>query len=65
MGHTINILMPALFAKKHAEFMDRFYRTGRQVIFYQERYLFATHKNGHSFQIKLLVKQMPTLVEGI
>ena len=34
IGHSINILMPTLFAKKHADFMERFFRTGRQVIFY-------------------------------
>lgn len=29
IGHSINILMPTLFAKKHTEFMERFFRTGR------------------------------------
>lgn len=29
IGHSINILMPTLFAKKHSEFMERFFRTGR------------------------------------
>ena len=29
IGHSVNILMPTLFAKNHAEFMDRFFRTGR------------------------------------
>ena len=57
--------MPALFAKRHNEFMEKFFKTGRQIIFYQERNLFGTHRNGYSFQIKLLVKQMPSLVEGI
>ena len=49
IGHSVNILMPTLFAKRHAEFMERFFRTGRQVIFYTERSLFATHRNGHCF----------------
>jgi len=65
IGHSVNILMPTLFAKKHADFMERFFRTGRQIIFYKERSLFATHRNGYCFQIRLLVKQMPSLVEGI
>lgn len=29
IGHSVNILMPTLFAKKHTEFMERFFRTGR------------------------------------
>lgn len=65
IGHSINILMPAIFAKRHTEFMERFFRTGRQVIFYQERMLFASHRNGHCFHMKILVKQFPNLVEGI
>jgi hypothetical protein len=58
-------MMPALFARKHNELLERFFKTGRQIIFYQERNLFATHRNGHCFQMKILVKQMPTLTEGI
>jgi PAS domain S-box-containing protein len=65
IGHSINILMPALFARKHTEFLERFFKTGRQIIFYQERNLFATHRNGHCFNMKILVKQMPNLLEGI
>jgi hypothetical protein len=29
VGHSINILMPAIFAKRHTEFMERFFKTGR------------------------------------
>jgi len=29
IGHSVNILMPALFAKKHSDFMERFFRTGK------------------------------------
>jgi PAS domain S-box-containing protein len=65
IGHSINILMPTIFAKKHTEFMERFFRTGRQAIFYSERTLFATHRSGYCFQMKLVVKQMPSLAEGI
>jgi hypothetical protein len=37
VGHSINILMPAIFAKRHSEFMERFFKTGRQIVFYEER----------------------------
>lgn len=65
IGHSVNILMPALFARKHTEFLERFFKTGRQIIFYEERNLFATHRNDHCFSMKILVKQMPNLLEGI
>ena len=65
VGHSVNILMPAIFAKRHTEFMERFFRTGRQVIFYQERQLFASHRNGNCFHMKILVKQFPNLLDGI
>lgn len=29
IGHSINILMPTLFAKRHTDFMERFFKTGR------------------------------------
>ena len=65
IGHSVNILMPSIFAKRHAEFMDKFFRTARHRIFNNERYLYALHRNGYCFNIKLLVKQMPSLSEGI
>lgn len=34
VGHSVNIMMPAIFAKRHTEFMERFFKTGRQIIFY-------------------------------
>lgn len=29
IGHSTNILMPTLFAKRHTDFMERFFKTGR------------------------------------
>ena len=29
LGHSVNILMPAIFAKKHSEFLERYFKTGR------------------------------------
>lgn len=34
IGHSINILMPSIFAKKHSDFLERFFKTGRQIVFY-------------------------------
>jgi PAS domain S-box-containing protein len=65
VGHSINIVIPAIMARKHTEFLERYFKLGRQVIFFVETQLFATHRNGHCFPVKILVKQMPTLSEGI
>ncbi len=37
MGHSVNIMMPSIFAQKHQDFMERFFRTGRQVLFYKKK----------------------------
>jgi len=65
MGHSINILMPSIFAKRHNEFLEKFFKTGRKTMFNQEKYLYALHRSGCCFQIKILLKQMPSLAEGI
>ena len=64
-GHIINILMPSLFAKRHGEFLDKFFKTGHKSVFNTERNFFGLHRNGCCFHMKMLVKQMPNLVEGI
>jgi hypothetical protein len=28
LGHSVNILMPSIFAKRHSEFMEKFFKTG-------------------------------------
>ncbi len=65
VGHLVSILMPEIFAARHAEFLEHFFLTGRQTVFDQERLLFALHRDGHCFHIKLLVKQIPNLDSGI
>ena len=65
VGHWVNILMPSIYAKRHTEFLEKFFRTGRRTMFKQERHIYGMHRNGFCFQIKILVKQMPSLAEGI
>ena len=65
VGHSISILMPLSFAKRHDDFLERFYITGHNTIFNKERILYGLHRNGYCFSIKLLVTQMPNLTEGI
>ena len=65
MGHFVNILMPSLFAKRHNEFLEKFFKTGHKTVFNTERLFYGLHRNGFCFCIKMLVKQLPSLVEGI
>ena len=65
VGHLINILMPSIFSKRHSEFMESFFKTGHKALFNSELALFGLHRNGFCLQIKILIKQMPSLQEGI
>lgn len=65
LGHFVNILMPGIFAKRHNEFLEKFFRTGRKTMFNQERYMYALNRSGCCFQIRIMLKQLPNLSEGI
>lgn len=65
VGHNINILMPSLFAKRHTEFLEKFFKTGYKSVFNTERNFFGIHRNGFCFHMRILIKQMPSLEEGI
>ncbi|CDW90925.1 pas pac domain protein [Stylonychia lemnae] len=65
IGHNITIAMPSLFAGRHNEFLDCYYRTGRTNIFNRERQLFAQNRQGYCFTMKILIKQMPSLKEEV
>lgn len=64
-GHVINILMPSIFAKRHNDFLEKFFKTGYKTVFNKEREFYGLHRNGFCFHIKMLLKQMPSLEEGI
>ena len=65
IGHSINILMPSLFAKRHNEFLGKFFETGHMTVFNVQRNFFGLHRNGLCFTIITLIKQMPSLLDGI
>jgi len=65
MGHLINILMPSLYAKRHGDFLQAYFRTGCEVVFDNKTIIYALHRNGFCFCIVIVVKQMPSLVEGL
>lgn len=41
VGHNINFLMPGIIGIRHNDFLDKFYRTGRERVFNHERMVFA------------------------
>jgi PAS domain S-box-containing protein len=65
IGHNVNFLMPNLIGNRHNDLLDKFYKTGRQRVFNVERVVFCHNRQGHCFSSKILVKQMPSLKEGI
>lgn len=65
VGHPVNVLMPKLFAVRHKEFLEKFFKTGHSIIFNKENVLYGLHKNGCCFCLKIVVKQLPTCEEGI
>lgn len=48
--------MPQTIGIRHNEFLEKFYKTGRQRVFNNERSSFALNKTGHCFYAKILVK---------
>lgn len=64
-GHNINFLMPNIIGIRHNDFLDKFYKTGRQRVFNVERVVFALNRQGHCFRSKVLVKILPSLKEGV
>ena len=65
IGHSINLLMPDIFAKRHDEFMEKFFMSGYQQVFNTETLLFGVRRNRNCFYMKMVIKQMPNLSEGI
>ena len=57
--------MPASIGQRHDDFLEKFYKNSRERVFNVERPVFAQNKQGYCFYAKVLVKQMPSLKEGI
>lgn len=56
IGHNISFMMPSIIGLRHNEFLEKFYKNGRQRVFNIERSVFALNKSGHCFFSKVLVK---------
>jgi hypothetical protein len=48
--------MPGTIGVRHNEFLEKFYKNGRQRVFNVERPVFALNKVGNCFYAKVLVK---------
>ena len=57
--------MPSIYGKRHGDFMEKFFQSGHKTVFNREREFFGLHRNGFCFHVRILIKQMPYLEEGI
>ena len=64
-GHEVNILMPPIIGVKHNQFLDNFFKTGRERAINQNIDTFAMLRVGHIFSVKLIVKPVPSLKNDI
>eukprot|EP00826_Nyctotherus_ovalis_P015648 TRINITY_DN14469_c0_g1_i2.p1 TRINITY_DN14469_c0_g1~~TRINITY_DN14469_c0_g1_i2.p1 ORF type:complete len:453 (+),score=149.66 TRINITY_DN14469_c0_g1_i2:196-1554(+) len=65
INHSVNVLMPVIFAKEHDNFLERFFKTGQQILLSAEKTLYALNREGFCFSVQLFVRQVPDLSEGI
>ena len=63
---NINILMPKNIQKKHAMFMENYFRTGYNTYVENKDFkTFAKDKNNSIFQIRLAIKLLPVLNHNV
>lgn len=64
-GHDVTILMPPLLSSMHQTFLDKYFKKGKDKILNHETPLFALNRAGFLFDILLMVKQVPSLMQKI
>eukprot|EP01022_Parablepharisma_sp_SALTPOND_P016641 TRINITY_DN248_c0_g1_i1.p1 TRINITY_DN248_c0_g1~~TRINITY_DN248_c0_g1_i1.p1 ORF type:complete len:1944 (-),score=172.22 TRINITY_DN248_c0_g1_i1:9089-14920(-) len=64
-GNDVSIIMPGIFARHHAKFMQRYFETGKQFLIQTERVLYALHRNNYLFCISIVVKPVPSLASAL
>ena len=65
IGHSLNVIMPKVFAVRHNEFLEKYFETGYSMVLNKERIFYGMHKDGSCFCLKTVVKQLPSLNEEI
>lgn len=65
IGENVNIIQPSFFAKLHASFLKRFFRSEKPRILNKNIVVFGQTKKGYLKNIKIRVMFMPSLEMGI
>ena len=61
IGHDINVLMPKIIAEKHGEFLDNFFKSGKEIVVNSEHEVYAIRRAGGLICISLMVKLIPSI----
>ena len=65
LGQNINILMPDIVGEKHELFMVKYFKSGEEKMMNRERELFAKKRSGFIFSVIIILKTVPSLINGI
>ena len=61
LHYPVNKLMPNLISRKHASFMEHYFKTGKSRMMNKRRCLFANSKDGYCFRVAIFIREMPWL----
>jgi two-component system sensor kinase FixL len=60
-GHDVAMIMPAPFSRTHSTLLRRYLDSRRNsMLLNRVTTMFAQHKHGHIFQVRLIVRQIVT-----
>lgn len=65
VGHDVNILMPKEIGDWHNQFLEDFFKTGKEKVINNEREFYAVRRGGDLICISTLVKLVPSLKDDI
>ena len=65
IGYDVTLLMPKGIGEYHNEFLEDFFRTGKEKVINTERELYAISRDGNLICISALVKLVPSLKDDI
>jgi len=65
VGHSVTLLMPSTIGRVHDDFIINFINTGQEKIINRIRNLYAIHRQGFTFPVKIVVKPLPSVEEDV